>query len=119
MSASMPGKTFSLQCYHFSSNPSASCLLGRPILPSSLLLLSSLTRLTLCHSMFPLRNPEFYSDASLCPDTVAEDGIHHTSHSRKSIDNRFLFLLPIVVLLIFLPDPSLFAFCFFSFIPTL
>lgn len=78
-----------------------------------LLLLSSLTRLTVCHSMFPLRNPEFYSDASLCPNTVAEDDIHPTSHSRKSIDNRFLFLLSIVLLLIFLPNPSLFAFYFF------
>ena len=36
MSASMPRQTSLLQCCHFSSLPSASCVLGQPIIPSSL-----------------------------------------------------------------------------------
>lgn len=93
--------------------------------PSFSLLLPSPTRLTLHHPIFPLRDPELHRDASPCSDTAAEDGIHLTSHSRKSINNRFLFFFPShypPVLLIsslcssppsLTPHPSLFAFCLF------
>lgn len=54
-------QTSLLQCCHFSSLPSVSCVLGQPIL------LPSPTKLTLSHPMFPVRDPELHSDASLCP----------------------------------------------------
>lgn len=127
MSVSMLRQTSLLQCCHFSSLPSASCVLGQPIIPSSLSSSTkpSPTKLTLYHPMFPVRDPELHSDASLCPNTVAEDDIHLTSHSRKSI-NRFLFF-PFHYYLVLLisslcsslpsltPHPSLFGLCLFYF----
>ncbi|KAG7240047.1 hypothetical protein INR49_028050, partial [Caranx melampygus] len=62
-------------------------------------LLSSPTRFTRYHPMFPLRDPKLHSDASQRPDTVAKDVIHSTSHFGKSINNRFLFFLSIIVFL--------------------
>lgn len=70
------------------------------------------------------QDPVFHSDASLCPHTAAKDDIQLPSHSRKSINKRFLFspfhsplVLDICCLcsspLILTPHPSLFAFCLF------
>lgn len=124
MSASMLRQTSPLQCCHFSSLPSVSCVLGQSILPSSLPSSPLPTKLTLYHPMSPVRDPELHSDASLCPVTVAEDDIHLPSHSRKSINKRFLFFsfpLSFGFLISSLcssppsltPHPSLFAFCLF------
>lgn len=120
MSASMLLQTSSFHSCHLSVNPSP-CVLGQPVFPGNLVscppLLFPLTRLTLCHSSFPLRYPEIHSDVSLCPDVVAKDGIHLTSHSWKSIDNRFLSFLSIVPLLVSPPSFSFCVLCMFGFPP--
>lgn len=94
MSAGMLRQTSLLQWCHFSSLPSASCVLGQPMPP--FFLSPHLYPTLLSHPMFPVRDPELHSDASLCPHTAAKDDIHLPFHSRKSINKRFLFFLSII-----------------------
>lgn len=76
-----------------------------------------LTRFTFYHSIFALRDPAGHGDASC----THKDHVYPISHSRKSINNRFLFFLSIILFgdsfplsspLSLNPHPSLFAFCF-------